>query len=203
MTALSEGVEVSLAIGTVTQRSLLENATSGIRGSRAGVPTSVRRVRPRSGGRINNTGINWETTYEVLLPVDSSEARPTPSSEAVAELPDAPESVRVTILNVFEEFDVYDNMGGTSSEALYDRVELPEGVSASADFLEGRGIDTDLRIEHGDPKEVIVDVAEELDADMIALGGRKQTPVGKVLFGSVTQAVLLSADRSVFVTVSE
>ncbi|MFC6765004.1 universal stress protein [Natrinema soli] len=49
----------------------------------------------------------------------------------------------------------------------------------------------------------MVDVAHELDVDMIALGGRKQTPVGKALFGSVAQAVLLNAARPVFVTISE
>ena len=141
--------------------------------------------------------------YEVLLPIESDEQRPTPATRAVAELPGDPDEIAVTVLNVFEEFDAYDDMGGASSDQLYDEVDLPAGVPAAVDFLEERGIDAEIRREHGDPKETIIDVAHELDADMIALGGRKQTPVGKVLFGSVTQAVLLNADRPVFVTVSE
>ena len=141
--------------------------------------------------------------YEVLLPIESDDQRPTPATRAVAELPGDPDEIAVTVLNVFEEFEVYDDMGGTSSDQLYDDIDLPAGVPAAVDFLKERGIRTDVRREHGEPKETIIDVAHELDADMIALGGRKQTPVGKVLFGSVAQAVLLNADRPVFVTVSE
>lgn len=141
--------------------------------------------------------------YEVLLPIESDDRRPTAASEAVAELPNTSDDVRVTILNVFEEFEVYDDMGGTSSDELYADVDLPAGVPASVTFLEERGIEVEVRREHGDPTETILDVAIELDVDAIALGGRKQTPVGKVLFGSVTQAVLLNADRPVLVTVSE
>lgn len=141
--------------------------------------------------------------YKVLLPIESDEQRPTPATRAVAELPGDPDDIAVTVLNVFEEFDVYDDMGGMSSDQLYDDVDLPAGVPVAVDFLEERGIQADVRREHGDPKETIVDVANELDVDMIALGGRKQTPVGKALFGSVAQAVLLNAARPVFVTISE
>lgn len=141
--------------------------------------------------------------YEVLLPIESDDRRPTRSTEAVADLPSANEDVRVTILNVFEEFLAYDDMGGTSSDELYDDVELPDGVPASTEFLEDRGIAVDVRREHGDPTEAVLEVASDLDVDVIALGGRKRTPVGKVLFGSVAQAVLLNADRPVLVTVSE
>jgi nucleotide-binding universal stress UspA family protein len=45
----------------------------------------------------------------------------------------------------------------------------------------------------GEPAEVIVDLAESSDANYLVIGGRKRTPVGKALFGSVSQSVLLNA----------
>ncbi|RQH02622.1 universal stress protein [Natrarchaeobius oligotrophus] len=52
----------------------------------------------------------------------------------------------------------------------------------------------------GNPAEVIVEQVEKLEADYLVIGGRKRTPVGKALFGSVTQSVLLSADCPVVTT---
>lgn len=47
----------------------------------------------------------------------------------------------------------------------------------------------------GDPAESIVEYATEHDARYVVLGGRKRSPVGKALFGSVAQSVVLSLDR--------
>lgn len=49
----------------------------------------------------------------------------------------------------------------------------------------------------GYPAREIVAYADEQDARYVVIGGRKRSPVGKVLFGSVTQAVLLDADQPV------
>lgn len=54
----------------------------------------------------------------------------------------------------------------------------------------------------GDPATEILEKATQLDARYVVIGGRKRTPVGKALFGSVTQSVLLNADRPV-TTVTE
>lgn len=52
----------------------------------------------------------------------------------------------------------------------------------------------------GNAAEEIVRYAREHDAEYIVVGGRKRSPVGKVLFGSVTQSVLLSAPCTVVST---
>ncbi|OVE84174.1 universal stress protein [Natronolimnobius baerhuensis] len=49
----------------------------------------------------------------------------------------------------------------------------------------------------GDPAEVIRSYATEHDAEYIVVCGRHRRPLGQALFGSVTQALLLNANRPV------
>ncbi len=44
-----------------------------------------------------------------------------------------------------------------------------------------------------DPAEDLIAVAEEVDADLIVIGLRRRTPVGKLIMGSNAQQVLLDA----------
>lgn len=46
----------------------------------------------------------------------------------------------------------------------------------------------------GDPADEVVGYAHDQDARYIVVAGRKRSPVGKALFGSVVQSVLLSAE---------
>ena len=56
--------------------------------------------------------------------------------------------------------------------------------------------DEDVRTEGsvGEPSEEIRQFVEENGARFVVIGGRKRTPVGKAVFGSVTQSILLNAD---------
>jgi nucleotide-binding universal stress UspA family protein len=54
----------------------------------------------------------------------------------------------------------------------------------------------------GDPEVRILREADTVDASYVVMGSRKQSPVGKALFGSVAQVVLLNTNRPV-VVVSE
>lgn len=49
----------------------------------------------------------------------------------------------------------------------------------------------------GDPAQKILEEADRRDARHIVVGGQDRTPVGKAVFGSITQSVLLNADRPV------
>ena len=55
----------------------------------------------------------------------------------------------------------------------------------------------------GEPAEEIVAEADRLDARYVVVGGRKRSPAGKVLFGSTTQEVLLTAGRPVVAMLTE
>lgn len=145
--------------------------------------------------------------YRVLMPIDSSESRGTAQAEAVVAMPAAAEKIEVTLLYVFDE-DV------SMSEASLTRSEQgqreddtsPEqilGGRAAGNVLEETGVAVELLSRFGDPATEIIAAAEETDADCIVLGGRKRSPGQSLVFGSVSQAVLLGADRPVTITGGE
>lgn len=49
----------------------------------------------------------------------------------------------------------------------------------------------------GYPENEVLRYAEEHDAEYIVISGRKRSPIGKALFGSTAQGILLEADRPV------
>jgi nucleotide-binding universal stress UspA family protein len=61
----------------------------------------------------------------------------------------------------------------------------------------GRHRDVSAAGRVGDPPEEIVDEAAQEDARYVVVGGRKRSPVGKALFGSVSQSIILESDRPV------
>lgn len=46
----------------------------------------------------------------------------------------------------------------------------------------------------GEPVDEILTEAEGQDARYLVVGGRKRTPVGKAVFGSITQSIMLNAE---------
>jgi nucleotide-binding universal stress UspA family protein len=55
----------------------------------------------------------------------------------------------------------------------------------------------------GAPAPEVLRHARDTNARYIVVGGRKRSPVGKAVFGSVTQDVILNTDRPVLTVVDE
>lgn len=138
--------------------------------------------------------------YRFLLPIDLEERRAKAAAEFLTTLPVNVDNVEVLILNVFKEFEAVEDSGGAvRSEDLFDPEAFPDSVVVAKDILEVAGFSVTAQRKHGSPSEEIKVVAEEVDVDLVVMAGEKRSPVGKALFGSVTQEVLLNTDIPVTV----
>jgi nucleotide-binding universal stress UspA family protein len=65
--------------------------------------------------------------------------------------------------------------------------------------LDSSGVGYQLRQLVGghEPADEVLNVAKEVDADLIVIGLRRRTPVGKLILGSTAQRILLGATCSV------
>ncbi|MFB6303795.1 MAG: universal stress protein [Haloferacaceae archaeon] len=152
--------------------------------------------------------------YRVLVPIDHDEDRVLAQVRTVADLPDASASVEASLLHVFTDrphgkpaersdsvrsgtWDFPVDYGGEAERTPIEQV--PTGRTA-VDFLRDREVTVNGECVPGDPVEAILRTADGIDADLIVLGGRKRSQLGSVLFGSVSQEVLLHADRPVTIT---
>lgn len=84
--------------------------------------------------------------------------------------------------------------GGRTAD--YEELALTdEQVQAIHDRLRDVGVEHDVRglVRGKDPADDLIEVAEETSAELIVIGLRKRTPVGKLIMGSNAQRILLDA----------
>ncbi len=85
--------------------------------------------------------------------------------------------------------------GAIAPSTYMDQIEALEAagreyLSKIQTTLEAKGIDAETVLETGPAAERIIHVAEERDADLIALASHGRTGLSRVFFGSVAAAVL-------------
>lgn len=141
--------------------------------------------------------------FHVLVAIDGNEERLSRLLEAVEQLPGR-EDIQSTVLYVHEEVDTpADEAGKQVIDAINEDIDdlqgLPDSLERARDALTDLGIETTVSTAKGSPAAAILDVADDCGADAIYLAGRKRTPVGKAVFGSVTQSVILDSELPVTV----
>ena len=84
----------------------------------------------------------------------------------------------------------------TGAASADNRYVDDEQLVALRSELDASGVDYEVSqaVHKKDPAEVLVELAEETNADLIVIGVRRRTPVGKLLLGSQAQKILLDAE---------
>jgi nucleotide-binding universal stress UspA family protein len=78
------------------------------------------------------------------------------------------------------------------------RRDAEEYLAPISAMLRSQGVDTSWAIRHGRPADEILAAATESGADLIAMATHGRTGLGRLLFGSVAEAVLRRASVPVF-----
>lgn len=134
----------------------------------------------------------------VLLAVGpGDEERTDELASAVVDVA-GPAGATVVLAHVFtdEEFDDvidrldYDPTGTPNPDEVAARHATIRSLS---DDLDEADVGYAIRGAIGDHGETIVDLAEDVTADGVFVGGRQRSPTGKAVFGSTAQEVMLSA----------
>lgn len=123
----------------------------------------------------------------ILLALDDEIGQARAQTDAIADIVESATDATVYVLHVFS-----DNPEGASVNQI-------EGVREATGRLDDLGVTVELLEASGDPADQILEFAEKYEVDQICIGGRKRSPTGKALFGSVTQDVILGTNRPVLV----
>lgn len=132
------------------------------------------------------------------MPVAGNPAAARSQASYVTNLPNSPSDITVTVMHVFPDINAAEEGGNIDVKEYVD--EDPDSVKTAVEVLEDADIDTSIVRESGEPDDQILSYASERDPDGIVVGGKKRSPVGKALLGSVTQAIVLNAEQPVTVT---
>lgn len=137
-----------------------------------------------------------ETILLAVGPMDT--VRADDLADTVLELAD-PLDARVVVGHAFttEEYAEFrDNLG---FEERVDDVD-PDAVAAErppvgdlVERFEAEGVETEVRGSLGSVAGGVVEMARDVDADRMVVGGRRRSPAEKAVLGSVSQEIILQA----------
>lgn len=145
-------------------------------------------------------GYGEELIVVHVIPEDVFEKQQKSSVESTSDLAltFAPE---ITYRELGDQTSAAGNSSDYSLEhAIHDAEQVAEDITRkSVESVES----VSYRGRVGDVTEEILAIAAESEPRYLVVGGRKRTPVGKAIFGSVTQSVLLESDRPVVTAMAE
>jgi nucleotide-binding universal stress UspA family protein len=148
-------------------------------------PTSVRVVRERHGAS--------DAPLRVLIGYDCSSG----ADAAVAAVAARTWPPR-TELRVVTAFDAtLANMLGVTGDTNDERDAAAHGVKRAVARLSAAGVDVATTIVDGDPRQLLVEQAEQYNADCVFVGARGLRGSARILLGSVSSAVAARASCTV------
>lgn len=110
-----------------------------------------------------------------------------------------PLQASLVLLHVYEPLaHVGELQPGLDLRALRERTEASLQAVCAAQ-LQGRGVEHRLMVREGLPLDVLVDVADELSADLIVVGARRLGRVEALLLGSTSSRLAQRTRRPVVV----
>jgi nucleotide-binding universal stress UspA family protein len=136
---------------------------------------------------VGESDVSGDDEHRILVPVDTDERRARHQAEYVARLGNTSERIKATVLYVFAQ---HTTRGFAENDAAVQ----------TADVLEEAGISVDRVAASGKVPQQIIGHADERDVDDIVMGGRKRSAVQKAILGSISQDIILSAERPVTIT---
>jgi len=81
------------------------------------------------------------------------------------------------------------------TDAYLDHTPAERALDKVRAQLEETGVEHEVRrlVRGREPADELIDVADEHDADLIVIGIRRRSPVGKLIMGSIAERILLDA----------
>ncbi|KAB1194053.1 universal stress protein [Haloferax sp. MBLA0076] len=131
--------------------------------------------------------------YRLLIPIDDDEDRALRQARFVTDQPYDLSEAEAVLTHVMHgrEKDAPKSMQHPGRVA---------SVKRAREYLEDHGVEVTTVEASAPPEDGIIELVDEVDADHVVMGGRKRSPAGKAVFGSVTQTVILKSDVPVTVT---
>ncbi|MBX0296887.1 universal stress protein [Haloarcula nitratireducens] len=111
-----------------------------------------------------------------------------------------PAGATVYLVHVFTHDEYNDLMRQADADPKTDDIDPDElaanhdNVRTPASRLDELQIDYEIRGVVGYPNREVVEIANQLEVDMLFIGGRGRSPTKKAVFGDYAQQVLLNAD---------
>jgi nucleotide-binding universal stress UspA family protein len=141
-------------------------------------------------------GVEQPQARSILVPTDFSQDAERATRAALALLREQPSDTTLTLLHVYHlpfEYTAYGTV--PTSWDYYKDVEgaADERIAEVAEPLREEGLTVETRTDEGYPPEVIVNVAQEIGCDMIAMGTHGRTGLAHLLLGSTAERVVQHA----------
>lgn len=131
----------------------------------------------------------------ILIAIGGEQMNVDSVAEHVAEIADGVDA-EVTLFRAHTEaeFDKWLEEMGYDSAPPDELSRRDSNIRTAADRLREDGIKLTIAGEVGPPAETVIEYAQSHDVDHVFVGGRRRSPAGKALLGSVSQDILLGLD---------